>query len=588
MTVPYTFATQAGPIPLSELDANFSALSTVTNITYNQGGTGAATITQQAKNQQTVNVMDFGATGNGTSDDTIPIQSAINALSSAGGILWFPAGTYRITATLNMWPYVNFFGSRSARIKQGNGANLTNMISFDTNTAINAGIYGITIDGNAANNITPSTNYQMIFTSQPNGRLIGNYFTNAPGFAINIRNGVGTVVDSNHFDGVGLSGVLIAGLAINTSTSARVINNVFTNIGLHAIATIWTDNNFISGNRVIGVTANQVVNTVGTAVTYVSGTNFANLRPGHIMRINFVEYQIYLVNSPTSVTLMVSAGTQTGVNSSSGTGDLINIDSSASTTVSDNTLNGGMSNGIVAHTSTGSENTTNLVIVGNNIAGCGEGGISVESFASPTNTIDTAIIAGNSVGSCGNGTVSNPSWANSGIIAYGPNTNNVLISGNMCRDYGTSTQTWGIYVDPAVGNGQATIGDNTLVGNTLGPISGSSWATYTPTVTSGTGTFTTVSATGRYRQIGKVVNFQVKVTITTNGTAAGSVNSTLPFPCTAAANYIAAGREDGVSGKMLQGKITGGGSTILIVNYDASYPGANGAIVYINGTYESA
>lgn len=47
----------------------------------------------------TVSVLSFGATGNGTSDDTPAIQAAINALEGyGGGILTVPAGTYLLNS----------------------------------------------------------------------------------------------------------------------------------------------------------------------------------------------------------------------------------------------------------------------------------------------------------------------------------------------------------------------------------------------------------------------------------------------------------------------------------------------------------
>ncbi|HEX3786092.1 MAG TPA: glycosyl hydrolase family 28-related protein [Pseudonocardiaceae bacterium] len=46
------------------------------------------------------NVKDYGATGNGSTDDTTAVQNAINAASTAGGgTVWFPAGTYMVTPT---------------------------------------------------------------------------------------------------------------------------------------------------------------------------------------------------------------------------------------------------------------------------------------------------------------------------------------------------------------------------------------------------------------------------------------------------------------------------------------------------------
>lgn len=48
------------------------------------------------------NVKSFGAVGDGTTNDTAAIQAAINAIvaTGKGGLLYFPPGTYKITATL--------------------------------------------------------------------------------------------------------------------------------------------------------------------------------------------------------------------------------------------------------------------------------------------------------------------------------------------------------------------------------------------------------------------------------------------------------------------------------------------------------
>jgi hypothetical protein len=48
-----------------------------------------------------VNVLDFGAVGNNTADDTAAIQAAINAVVAAGGgSVYFPTGTYKLTDAL--------------------------------------------------------------------------------------------------------------------------------------------------------------------------------------------------------------------------------------------------------------------------------------------------------------------------------------------------------------------------------------------------------------------------------------------------------------------------------------------------------
>jgi hypothetical protein len=102
MTIPYTFANQTGPIPLSELDSNFTTLSSSSNISYTEGGTSAVTTTVQSKLQQTISVKDFGAAGDGSTDDSAAIIAANTAAVAAGAILYFPAGTYKCQAlTLN-------------------------------------------------------------------------------------------------------------------------------------------------------------------------------------------------------------------------------------------------------------------------------------------------------------------------------------------------------------------------------------------------------------------------------------------------------------------------------------------------------
>ena len=56
---------------------------------------GTRYLTDAASATQIVNVLDYGATGNGTTDDTAAIQAAITA---ATGTILFPPGTYRVSS----------------------------------------------------------------------------------------------------------------------------------------------------------------------------------------------------------------------------------------------------------------------------------------------------------------------------------------------------------------------------------------------------------------------------------------------------------------------------------------------------------
>ena len=110
---------------------------------------------------------------------------------------------------------------------------------------------------------------------------------------------------------------------------------------------------------------------------------------------------------------------------------------------------------------------------------------------------------------------------------------------------------------------------------------GGVWQNYTPTITAGSGSLTTVSATGFYSVIGKVVQIIIDITITTNGTGAGYVVATLPF--TVNRRTILSGRDSGVTGDMLQGETTSGNANVLILNYDNAYPGGDGRVLHLSG-----
>ena len=76
------------------------------------------------------NVKDYGALGNDAADDTAAIQSAINAASVNGGVVYFPAGTYKVTATLTVNAHsVGLVGAGHAS-NISVEANLTNGITF--------------------------------------------------------------------------------------------------------------------------------------------------------------------------------------------------------------------------------------------------------------------------------------------------------------------------------------------------------------------------------------------------------------------------------------------------------------------------
>lgn len=116
------------------------------------------------------------------------------------------------------------------------------------------------------------------------------------------------------------------------------------------------------------------------------------------------------------------------------------------------------------------------------------------------------------------------------------------------------------------------------------------WIIYTPTVTAGTGTITTLGAcTASYKVFGKTVFWRADVAITTNGTAAGSVNVSLPPGFTVKSPpAVGCGRESASTGAMLQCLITGGATTASINTTSSGYPGGDGRRCLVSIVYEIA
>lgn len=108
---------------------------------------------------------------------------------------------------------------------------------------------------------------------------------------------------------------------------------------------------------------------------------------------------------------------------------------------------------------------------------------------------------------------------------------------------------------------------------------------YTPTVSSSSGTITTASATGSYYDIGGLRFVDITITITTNGTGAGLVLATLPS--TPAANFNnGIGRETAVAGFMLgvYGFSSSNNMSIFKLS-DNTYPGNDGYVLNVQLYY---
>lgn len=167
------------------------------DISYLAAGAGAVTTTVQAKLRQTVSVQDFGAKGDGTTDDTLAIQAAIDALSQAGvgGTVLLPAGAYKITQNLSItWPNSTNQDTPGRITIQGEGADISYIYDYRSNASATTG-GAITIDftaGYANKFFTMSfggfslikkfnaTSYDTVTSTYTIGAGTGLYIKNVP------------------------------------------------------------------------------------------------------------------------------------------------------------------------------------------------------------------------------------------------------------------------------------------------------------------------------------------------------------------------------------------------------------------------
>ena len=117
-------------------------------------GTGAVATTVQDKLRESVSVKDFGATGDGVTDDTAAIQAAIDSIPNGGSVL-FSAGTYKVSRTVGANDSWGIKVPQSNVTLIGRDAYLTR---FDTDISTYALSYPILFVGTPDSDVASATN----------------------------------------------------------------------------------------------------------------------------------------------------------------------------------------------------------------------------------------------------------------------------------------------------------------------------------------------------------------------------------------------------------------------------------------------
>jgi hypothetical protein len=262
---------------ITEVVTDFALSSGSSTVGFLQAGNGAVATTVQAKLRESVSVLDFGAVGDGITDDT----SAIQLAADSNKPLLFPAGTYKITSNLLPKSNTSWMGLDGATIKYlPSGINWQPMVNCQSIS--NFTIDGLTIDGNLANySILSSTLYA------PWGILLEACDS------ITVQNCI--------FQNCYRIGVMVGWLSMTTNTNVVIQNNLVQNCGGTSDPSVGFGNGIAvmcaKGLRILG-------NTVRTITGNGGATAGINLEPGagqECVNIDIIGNRVTAINNATAI-----------------------------------------------------------------------------------------------------------------------------------------------------------------------------------------------------------------------------------------------------------------------------------------------
>jgi len=206
----------------------------------------------------------FGAVGDGVTDDTNAIQAALNALRTAGNspVLYVPAGTYRITSTVTLVAAssVSIIGAdpTTTTLKWGGAAN---GILFHID-GVQYGRYDrITFDGNGTAGVL--VDQSMTGTSQ------GQYFDTGNEYADDVfRNAAIGIQGGQYGQGASESSVLRSQF-LNLTTAGIILRN------FNALDW-WVWYSYFQNNRV-GISNNPGAGNFHAFNNFFTGSTYADL-----------------------------------------------------------------------------------------------------------------------------------------------------------------------------------------------------------------------------------------------------------------------------------------------------------------------
>jgi hypothetical protein len=364
------------------------AISSV-NVGFLQAGTGAVARSVQGRLRDTVSVKDFGAVGDGATDDTAAIQTALTAASAAGGaMVYLTAGTYRVTGPLyiysNTWvcgagpattiyttslSYSASSGHRIFHLENVDDIQISDMI-FDAGSM--TGFLGgmRVIWGDGCSNITVerckfiTPGAATAFLGCDNYQILNNHIEIVSTYVGGaVHDGIidqwdgshDFVIQGNHIqcNSIGLWAILVTGMSVGNITGTPVYNFHISNntvlncknAGIWAMGRAGLAYNFtISDNivdGVIGTSAGFGISVTDAHTFTLRGNVIKNTySAGIAMRNESPTYGSYAVKYGTVADNVIhTANTAVSANVQSGSAIYI-VDSSEYVSITDNVVIG--------------------------------------------------------------------------------------------------------------------------------------------------------------------------------------------------------------------------------------------------------
>jgi hypothetical protein len=371
------------------------------------------------------------------------LQASVDMASVVGASTVILEGTYTLTAALNMRPGVSLSCTRgAATITQGNGTNLASIINWDTYTAHEANLYGVTVNGNRDNNTDSASKFACLVYDADNVHIEDCGITNSNGYGVNVRDGQDFCLRRCTISNAYSINVHVKPSVQGFASRAVIEDCSISGIGQHGIVTWGTDACRIVGNTVVGfVQTGMTIDVSGTTVTHVSGTNFDTLTVGQFIIFDGgTERLITDIASSTSLTINTTGGTLSGVDAIAGSGDLISISGCNNTQVLNNIVKTGASLGISVFSTTDGNDVLSFVD-GNYVEATDSAGLSVQ-VADVTYSVIDATFTNNRIVECGIVDNAGPADYDAAMtIGGGANTIRCLVDQNSWISYGGGMDT---------------------------------------------------------------------------------------------------------------------------------------------------